>query len=335
MRAAVFKKAGSPWQIEERELPVPAVGEALVKVGRCGICGTDLNMTSGAGYDFPCDSILGHEFAGEVVEIGPGVSNLKPGDVVTALPATGCGECSICASGLGVICPKMRPYSSGYAEYALVAARTAVVLPRSLSLADGALVEPLSVGLHGVTLAKMPEDAKVLVLGAGAVGLATTFWARQLGAKQVVTASRSARRADLALHMGAHSFVQTGEEEAERIRSALGGEPDVVFEAAGAVGMLGQAINLVRPLGHVVSLGFCMAPDPVIPGVATYKQARMTFSMAWTLAEFQKSVDVLEAGHVEPRAMITNTIALADLPAKIEQMRFPHQETKVQVAPNT
>lgn len=335
MRAAVFKKAGSPWKIEARDIPVPSAGEALVKVGRCGICGTDLNMTSGAGYDFPCDSVLGHEFAGEVVEIGLGVTNLKLGDIVTALPASGCGECSICVSGLGVICPKMRPYSSGYAQYALVAARTAVVLPQSLSLSDGALVEPLSVGLHAVALAQMPQDARVLVLGAGAVGLATTFWARRLGAKRIVTASRSPRREDLAVHMGADAFIQTGEEEMERIRTSLGGEPDIVFEAVGAVGMLGQAINLVRPMGHVVSLGFCMAPDPVIPGLATYKQVRMTFSMAWTLDEFQKSVDVLDAGHVEPRAMVTNTISLADLPAKIEQMRLPHGETKVHVAPNT
>lgn len=334
MRAAVFKRAGFPWQIEDRDIPVPSTGEALVRVGRCGICGTDLNMTSGAGYDFPCDSVLGHEFAGEVVEIGAGVTNLKRGDVVTALPATGCGDCSVCASGLGVICSRMRPYSSGYAEYALVAARTAVVLPKSLSLSDGALVEPLSVGLHGVALAHMPQEAKVLILGAGAVGLATTFWARQLGAKRIVTASRSLRRADLAVHMGADDYIQTGQGEAERIRSSLGGDPDVVFEAAGAVGMLAQATSLVRPMGHVVSLGFCMAPDPVIPGVATYKQIRMTFSMAWTLEEFQKSVDVLDAGHVEPRAMVTNTISLADLPAKIDQMRHPHGETKVHVAPN-
>lgn len=334
MRAAVFKQAGQPWAIEEHELPRPGPGEALVKVGRCGICGTDLNMTSGNGYDFPCDSVLGHEFAGEVVELGAGVDTLAVGDVVAALPAAGCGECQVCRDGLQVLCPAMRPYASGYAEYALVAAKVAVKIPQGLSLSDGALVEPLAVGLHGVKLANMPADARVLVLGAGAVGLATTFWARQLGAARVVAASRSPRREEKALQLGADTYVQTGEDEAARINDALGGPPDIVFETAGAVGLLGQSINLVRPNGHVVSLGFCMAPDPVVPGIATYKQVKLTFSMAWTLDDFQQSVDTLAAGHVEPREMVSATIGLGDLPAKIDSMRGPHTETKVHVDPS-
>lgn len=333
MQAAVFKEGGKPWIVEQRPMPKPGPGEALVKVGRCGICATDVNMTSGNGYDFACDSVLGHEFAGEVVELGPQVANLKLGDNVTALPATGCGECAVCKDGLQVICLQAVPYSSGFAEYMLVAARTAVKLPQSLSLADGALVEPLAVGLHGVKLANLPPDARVLVLGAGSVGLAATFWARKLGAGRVVSASRSARREDLALQLGAHAYVQTGEGDAERISAALGGIPDVVIETAGVVGMLGKSIELVRPNGHVVSLGFCMAPDPVVPGAATYRQARLSFSMAWTLEEFQHCVDSLDAGLVEPRHMISNTISLAQLPAKIEEMRGAHLETKVHVAP--
>ena len=333
MRAVVFKQGGQPWIVEDRPVPVPGPGEALVKVGRCGICGTDINMTSGMGYDFPCDSVLGHEFAGEVVETGPGADNLKPGDVVTALPATGCGACEVCATGLQVVCPDAIPYSSGYAEYALVAARTAIRLPASLSMADGALVEPLAVGLHGVRLAAMPENARVLVLGAGSVGLAATFWARQLGAGRVVAASRSPRREEKAMLLGAHAYVQTGEDDGERIAQALGGLPDVVLETAGVTGMLGKSIELVRPDGHVVSMGFCMVPDPVVPGLATYKQARLTFSMAWTLGDFQRCVDTLDAGHVEPRHMITNTISLDAVPEKIEEMRGSHRETKVHVSP--
>lgn len=209
MRAAVFKQAGSPWAIENRPIPVPSSGEVLLKVGRCGVCGTDLNMTSGAGYDFPCDSVLGHEFAGEVVELGAGVTRLRVGDVVTALPASGCGKCDLCCGGLEVLCSKVKSFASGFAQYALVAERSSVKLPQSLSLSDGALVEPLSVGLHGARLARMPQNARVLVLGAGAVGLAATFWARQLGAGRVVTASRSMRREDLAIAMGADRFVQT------------------------------------------------------------------------------------------------------------------------------
>ncbi len=331
MRAAVFRQAGQPWVIEDRMVPQPGADEMLVRVGRCGICATDINMTSGKGYDFPCDSVLGHEFCGEIVELGSGVRGFKVGEMVAALPATGCGECDVCKGDLQVLCAQIRPYSSGYAEFALVNARTAVKMPSGLTLGDGALVEPLAVGLHAVKLAQMPKDAKVLVLGAGSIGLATTFWARQLGAERVVAASRSRRREDLVMEMGADAFVETGEGEAGRVNEALGGAPDFVFETAGAVGLLGQSINLVRPNGHVVSAGFCMAPDPVIPGVATFKQVRLTFSMAWTLGDFQNSVDALAAGHVAPRQMISNTIPLADLPAKIEEMRGVHGETKVHV----
>jgi threonine dehydrogenase-like Zn-dependent dehydrogenase len=334
MRAAVFKEGGKPWAMEERPIPTPGPGEALIKVGRCGICGTDINMTSGNGYDFPCDSVLGHEFAGEVVDLGAGVENLKVGDLVTALPATGCGECEVCRDGLQVICGKMQPYSSAYAEYMLIAARTAVKLPQSLSLADGALIEPLAVGLHGVKLSGLSAGARVLVLGAGSVGLAATYWARQLGAGRVVAASRSARREEKAMLLGAHAYVKIGEEDTPRIYEALGGMPDVVLETAGVVGMLGRSINLVRPNGHVVSLGFCMAPDPVIPGAATYRQARLTFSMAWTLDEFHQCVDRLDSGHVEPRHMISNTIALSAVPEKIQEMRGSHNETKVHVVPS-
>jgi threonine dehydrogenase-like Zn-dependent dehydrogenase len=92
MRAAVFKTANTPWAIETVADPIPLAGEAVIKVGRCGICGTDLNMTSGKGYDFPCESVLGHEYAGEVVALAKDVSTLKIGDIVTAMPAAGCGD---------------------------------------------------------------------------------------------------------------------------------------------------------------------------------------------------------------------------------------------------
>ncbi len=333
MRAAVFKEGGKPWVIEDRPDPKPGAGEAVIKVGRCGICGTDLNMTSGAGYDFPCDSVLGHEFAGEVVEVGSGVTKLKTGDHVTAMPATGCGECDLCREGMDVMCAQMRPYDGGYGQYLKIAERTSFKLPSGLSMNDGALVEPLAVGRHGVRLANIPEDARVLILGAGSVGLAAVYAARLSPAGKIVAASRSSRREDLSLKMGADAFVQTGEGESERINEALGGPPDYVFETAGAVGLLGQSINLVKPNGHVISLGFCMAPDPVVPGIATFKQVKLIFSMAWTPDDFQKSIDALDAGHVEPRSMVTNNIGLSELPEMIQTLRGSHQETKVHVNP--
>src|SRR5271156_2059621 len=117
MRAAVFNSPGQPWTIETVPDPVPLAGEAIIKVGRCGICGTDLRMTSGQGHTVPCGSILGHEYAGEIIELGTGETQLRVGDVISALPARGCGHCVQCLGGEPVLCSQMIPYMGGFAEF--------------------------------------------------------------------------------------------------------------------------------------------------------------------------------------------------------------------------
>jgi (R,R)-butanediol dehydrogenase/meso-butanediol dehydrogenase/diacetyl reductase len=220
----------------------------------------------------------------------------------------------------------------GFGEYLRLSERAAIKLPQSLSIADGALVEPLAIGLHGVRMADMPMGSKVLVLGAGSVGLAAIFWAKRLGAARVVAASRSKTREPMSLAMGADAFVQTGEGEIERVIEALGGQPEIVFECAGAVGLLGQAINHVKQFGQVVSLGFCTSPDPVIPGVACFKQVRISFPLAYTPGEFQYVADTMLAGTIDPKVMITSTIGLDELPATMGMLSSPNAQTKVQVS---
>jgi threonine dehydrogenase-like Zn-dependent dehydrogenase len=221
----------------------------------------------------------------------------------------------------------------GFGEYMKIAAPSSVVLPASLSPADGALVEPLAVGLRGVRLAQMQPGARVAVLGAGSIGLAAIYWARLLGAGKVVAISRSARRADLALKMGADGFEALGEGEGERVAAALGGMPDIVLECVGAVGMTQKSVELVAPGGTVVSLGFCTSPDPILPSLATWKQVTMKFSFAYDLREFEHSVRALDAGHVEPRLMVSKTVGLDAFPAMLEQLRAGANETKVHVDP--
>ncbi len=318
MRAAIFEGAGKPLVLRSIDDPTAGEGELVLKVGRCGVCGTDLHMTSGHATDFPAGTILGHEYAGEIVDIGAGVTNFKIGDIITAMPCKGCGKCAACLAGAPLMCAQMQGLVGGFGEYLRAAATSAVKLPASLSLADGALVEPLCVGLHGVSLAQLVPGARVLVLGAGSVGLA---------------ASRAARRAGLAVQLGADDFVQFGDGEAERIADVLGGPPDVVLEAAGAIGMLNKAIELVRPNGLIVSMGFCTSPDPILPSLATWKQVRLAFSMGYTLGEFQFCTDILAAGHLEPRLMVTETVGLNALPDAFEALRAGSGQTKLHVNP--
>ena len=333
MRSAIFVGAGHSMIIEERPIPVPAAGQALIRVERCGICGSDLHMTSGSPFDVPHGTVLGHEYAGEVVEAGPGGSKLKPGERVTALPMSACGSCAWCVADAPLHCPQFRSMAGGYGEYTLVDERMVLRLPASLSFVDGALVEPLACGLRAMRKLAIYPGARVAVIGAGAIGAASIFWARRFGAGSIVAIARSRRGEALVGTVGADGLVQTGEGLAERLGAALGGEPDIVIEAAGAPGTLQQATELVRKGGSILSLGGCVAPDTIVPLLAMWKEVRFLFSVAYGKADFREALDTLDAGAVTPRAMVGETIALDDLPQRFEAMRSGSHAAKVMVAP--
>jgi threonine dehydrogenase-like Zn-dependent dehydrogenase len=332
MRAAVFQGAGRPLSIETLDDPTPGAGEVVMKVHRCGICGTDLHLTSGHAFDFQPGTVLGHEYSGEIVAVGGGVEGLKLGDIITAVPSVGCGHCAACAEGNPVLCQATRAVFGGYGEYLRAPAAVAVKLPSTLSLADGALVEPLAVALHAVRLAAMRPGDRVLVLGGGAVALTTIFWAKRLGAGRVAAASRSERRAPLALEMGADAFVQFGDAEVAEAAEALGGAPDIVFECVGVPGMVQKAIAHVRPYGQVLSLGFCIEPDTIMPAMAALKAVKLSFPVGYALRDFQYSADTMHAGRVDPARMISSTVSLDQLPDTFEMLRGANTETKVHVA---
>jgi (R,R)-butanediol dehydrogenase/meso-butanediol dehydrogenase/diacetyl reductase len=337
MRVAVVNLPGEPFTIEERPIPDPGEGEVVIRIGRCGICGSDVNMTSGhscEGFGIPPGSLIGHEWAGEVVALGPGVTRVREGDIVAGVCGVGCGQCRQCIGGEPLMCSGFRGYIGGFAEYMLGHERAALVLPQSLSLGDGALVEPLAVSLHGVRAAGIEPDSRVLVLGAGSIGLGAMFWAQKMRPRALVAASRSPGRAEMALAMGADRYVTTGEDEAARIEQALGGPPDIVIEAVGATGILAKCLQLVRPHGTVVSLGFCTQPDGFIPALACMKQIKLIFPVVYTLSEFEQVARVLDRDSApDPRMLISETISLDAFPAKIEELRGRHAQTKVHVDP--
>ena len=334
MKAPVFKGVGKPLVIERLPDPTPASGEIVLEVARCGICGTDLHMTDGHAQTYPENVVIGHEFAGEVVAVGRGVTNFKTGDRVAAMPVVGCGRCSNCLAGETLWCDSgLNGIMGGFGQYAIAHAHAAIKLPSTLSTSDGALVEPLAVSLHGVGLAEFARRARVLIQGAGPIGLGCAFWARQLGAGRIVVTSRSARRESLALLMGATAFVAASESMADEIIAVLGGPPDVVFECVGVPGQLAKAINIVRPRGTVVLLGNCMVPDTIVPAQAMFKQVRIQGSMVYSLAEFEEVADVLASGRVDPSVMVTETIGYAALPETFEALRKPGLQCKVLIDP--
>lgn len=331
MRAAWYAGKGGAISVETLPDPTPGAGEILIKVHRCGICGTDLSMTQGKAWDYG-EGQFGHEFAGEIIALGKGVEGFALGEKLAVNPSVACGTCPACAHGNNVLCRVEGGAARGFAEYATFPASVAVKLPQTLSLDDGALVEPMAVSLYGVRMAAIPKAARVLVLGAGAVALYAIYWARRMGAGKIVALSRSARRRDLALAMGADTYLQSGEAEVSEVAEALGGPPDVVLECAGAEGMLMKAVSHVAPMGKIVSLGFCTAMDPIMPALASYKCASFQFLVGYTMADFHHVADQMDKGHVDPKLLVTSTVSLTDLPAAMDMLRGENAETKVHIA---
>ena len=333
MKAAIYPGQGKSIVIEDLPDPTPRAHEILIKVQRCGICGTDLTMTKGGVWDFGARAQFGHEYAGEIVEVGSEVTGLRAGERISVLPSPACGQCAACRShGNNVLCQK-KPGTAmvGFAEFARVPANLATKLPATLSMADGALIEPLAISLYGVKFARIQPGDRVLVLGGGTVALYAIYWARRLGAGRIVAMSRSERRRDLSLTMGASTFIPYGSNEIGEVSEALGGPPQVVFEAVGAEGMLPRAVKHAGQFARIVSLGFCTTPDPLIPALGSYKCVSIQFAVGYSMTEFIYIADQMDKGHADPKAIITREIPLTELPSMMTTLRGSNNETKVHV----
>ena len=333
MRAAVFHEPGQPMSIEDVPIPTPLDHQVVISVSHCGICGSDLHLTEDPAFTMPPGSILGHEFAGEVAAVGAGVASVKVGDRVTALPISGCGSCEICRAGYYNGCDQFSFLQGGYAQYVLAAEDSCLKLPRSVSLADGALVEPMAVGLHAVRTSGLKPGANVLVIGAGPIGLAATYAARRMGAGKIAVTASSSRRADLSHLVGADHFFVNDDQALGRAYDAFGGLPDVVIECVGIPGLIELAVQAVRPRGTVVVAGFCRQADTFTPVVAVYKEIRMLFSVLYGIHDFQDSIDMLDADADTLRSMVTHTVDLAGFPAAFDELRSRSQQCKVLLDP--
>lgn len=307
----------------------------MLKVSRCGICGSDLHMTEDPIFCIPQGTVLGHEFSGEVVDLGPGVERLRIGDRVSVIPIASCGTCARCLDGQYAQCGKMLLHGGGYAEYTCVHERQCILLPVSLSEDDGALVEPLAVGLHGVLMSGLRPGDRVMVVGAGPIGLAVMYWCRRFGASQVVATASSLQRRDLAHEIGADLFVDPARcPTVHDVVAEIGGPADIVFECVGKPGLIDRCIELVRPRGTVVVLGLCTVPDQIHPFTAISKEVRIQMAVFYDLSNFENAAHSLDAGYVEPRAMITDRIGLSDLPDHFEALRNRSSQCKVIVSPD-
>lgn len=333
MRAAIYHGADKGICIEQMADPRPAAGELLIEIAYCGVCGSDVSMTSGSPFDYPTGLCFGHEYSGTVIELGRGVSGWRVGDQVACRPKTRCGACETCREGHLLLCPGGAHLGKGFAQYIAVPVEAAVRLPQSLSLADGALVEPMACGLRALRAAQIRRGDRVLVLGAGSLALSSIWWARTLGAGKVVVAARSAHRRDICMAFGADAVVSLTEDDPQAIEAALGGPPHIVAECVGKQGMINLAFDKLRTGGTIVSLGMCMVPEPILPIGMTFKEARIIFPLGYSEAEFDEAARTFDEQRFNPEQMISDVFPLAQVGDVIARMRAGEAFRKVHIDP--
>jgi (R,R)-butanediol dehydrogenase / meso-butanediol dehydrogenase / diacetyl reductase len=330
MRTAIFRGANLPLEIQTVPDPTPQPHEVVLKVGRCGICGTDLSMTSAGSINYEPGSALGHEFAGEIVALGDDVERLQIGDRVAVVPVESCGHCRACLDGEPFFCPAMRPRMGGFGEYARAPQSSCFLLSPRISFAEGAIVEPLAVGAHAIDVGNIRPGQDVLILGSGAVALAMAFWARRRGAVTVTMAARSARNQAIASVMGVTQYVSLDDLAREKTFTA-----QTVIECIGVPGVLAKALEHVKPRGTVIVSGLCLKSDSIIPGLSVFKEVRIQMAVGYSIADFTASLDAVSADPAIPRNMISESILLEQLPQRFEALRTERHACKVLVDPSS
>lgn len=334
MRAAVTAGPGEALTVVDVPDPTPGPDELVVAVTRCGICGSDLHN----GHLALPGTVLGHEFAGEVVAVGRDAGDRwHEGQRVAAFPLMGCGRCGACLAGRTQRCPEAqlvgftRP--GGFAEYAAIGATETIALPDQLSDAEGALVEPLAVGLYAYRRTALAPGEPLLIIGGGPVGLAVLVWARHLGVGPVVVSEPAPGRRATAEQLGAATVDPTAVDLAEEFRRLTGRDPSAIIECAGKPGVVDQAMSVAAADGRITVAGLCTAPDTVSHLTALLKGLSLQYVLYYERPDYDTTLRLLADDRFDAGPLVTDTIALDALPARFEALKAPGDDVKVQIDP--
>jgi len=313
MRAAVLH-APKQIRVEEVPDPVPGPGEVLIRVRTCGICGSDVHLYDG-GREVPYPRILGHEFAGDVVAVGEGVTGIAPGERVTAEPNFSCGRCYYCRAGRPNLCLNRVGLAvdrdGSFAELVSVPATFVWKLPEEVTYRQGAMVEPLMVAWHAVRRGGVSIGDRVAVLGCGTIGLLATMVASSAGA-QVCSVDVVPHKLALAEQVGAFVALDGSAVDAvEEVRRATDGlGADIVFEMAGVPATVAQALEMVRQAGCVVLVGLSFRPAQVVPASVARREVQIIGSFIYYAGEFATGIRLIESGRLDVESLIDFTTDL-------------------------
>jgi S-(hydroxymethyl)glutathione dehydrogenase/alcohol dehydrogenase len=353
MRAALVLEAGKPVVIvDDVEIRAPRVGEVRVAVKQCGLCHSDLSIMSGV-FPAPMPIILGHEAAGIVDAVGPGVEHLAPGDPVVLSPCPPCGQCywcvrdehSLCVNSIGLITNTFGDGTTGlsrggevvyrgvgvaaFAEYVVTHATGAIKIPDDVPL-DVACVIGCAVqtGVGAVlNTADVEVGASVLVLGLGGIGLSIVQGARLAGAARVIVSDPVAARRESAASLGATDLLDPNEVDvATKVKELTEVGADYAFEAAGVASLVEVGINAIRSGGTVVMVGAPPVADAVqiapaaLFTVTEKKLVGCVLGSCNSLQEIPRLLGLYRAGRLDLEALITSRRPLSEINEAVEDL---------------
>lgn len=320
---AVMKVAPGVGHVELREIDEPqvAAGQVKISVRAAGICGTDLHIYKDEFRSWP-PVVLGHEVAGEVAEVGEGVSGLEVGArVTTETYFSVCGTCRYCRSGQNNLCLNRRSIGStvngGFTQYVVVPAQNVHLLPDNVDFHAGALTEPLACVVHATleTITVGPGDVAVIA-GPGAIGLLTLQVVKAAGATVIVLGTDvDVHRLALARDLGADRVLNVQHEDAAALTTSLtegGFGADVVYECSGAGPAAAQLLRLVRRRGRYVQIGLFGAPVAWEMDQVCFKELSVTGSNASTSSAWDKAIRLMAEGKVQTGPLITGIFDVTD-----------------------
>lgn len=331
MRAAVWFGRRNTKVVDVPEAPSPGPGEVKIKVGWVGVCGTDLHEYAAGPIFMPITPhpltgksaplIQGHEFAGIVVEVGPGIDSFKPGDRVTADSATWCGSCWACLRHEYSLCERAAFLGLGrdgvFAEYATIPAAPVYHIPDNLSLQKASFCEPAAVALHALRRGRMMPGDNVMVISAGNQGLLTYQILKHSAANQVFVVARKGMRAEVARSLGATVLDPTEIDVVAEVKKRTDGiGVDLAIEAAGQAETVKMAFMATRTQGRVVQVGFFEHPVTLELNELLAFQEREWIGLLNNGGEFPQAIQLLADGRVDPTPMISNRISLEDVVEK-------------------
>jgi threonine dehydrogenase-like Zn-dependent dehydrogenase len=284
-------------------------------------------MGSGPPIDLDRDVYMGHEFAAEVLEVGPDTLGPAPGTIVTSVPVL------LTMSGVKPIVYS-NEVAGGYGERMLLSAPMLQEVPNGLDPRHAALTEPMAVGLHAVNRSRIEAGDGALVLGCGPVGLAVIAALKLRGVEPIVASDFSPARRTLAATMGAHAVVDPAAEDAFDAWQREGrGRPVVVFEAIGVPGIIDGALKAAPAQARIVVVGVCMEPDSITPFFGIGKELSIQFVLGYDPEEFNQSLRSIAEGDYDVAPLITGEVGLDGVPGAFDALGNPEAHCKILVVP--